>query len=138
MVQMKAYGQSKTANIWMANEIERRYGAQGLHALSLHPGVIKTDLGRHVDKQKLEAMYDQLKPFQKTVPQGCATTVWAAISPELEGKGGLYLESCHVAERAADGAQPGGEEPGYAEHAYSPQSESRLWALSERLVGVQA
>ena len=37
-LQFVAYGQSKTANIWMANEIERRFGAQGLHALSVHPG----------------------------------------------------------------------------------------------------
>ena len=36
--------QSKTANIWTANEIDRRYGAQGLHATSVHPGIIGTNL----------------------------------------------------------------------------------------------
>lgn len=44
-----AYGQSKTANIWFANEIERRYGSKNLHATSNHPGGIKSGLQVHVD-----------------------------------------------------------------------------------------
>lgn len=49
----KAYAQSKTANIRAANEIDRRYNSQGLHAFSLHPGVIQTELLRHIsDEQK--------------------------------------------------------------------------------------
>jgi NAD(P)-dependent dehydrogenase (short-subunit alcohol dehydrogenase family) len=43
-----AYGQSKTANIWMANEIERRFGAQGLHAMSVHPGGARLAVSCHL------------------------------------------------------------------------------------------
>ncbi|CRK26168.1 Oxidoreductase calI like protein [Verticillium longisporum] len=48
-----AYGQSKTANIHFANEIERRYGSKGLHGLSLHPGIIQTNLSQYLSKEVL-------------------------------------------------------------------------------------
>jgi len=44
------YGQAKTANIWFANELERRFGSQHLHATSIMPGAIGTSLQRHVDE----------------------------------------------------------------------------------------
>lgn len=135
-VQFVAYGQSKMANLWTANEIERRYGAQGLHALSVHPGVIATDLARNLPPGKLEEMLNDLRGIVKDMGQGAATTVWAALSPELEGKGGLYCEECHVAKPAADGAKPG--TPGYGAHAYSPEGEAKLWALSEKMLAVSA
>lgn len=123
----KAYGQSKTANIWTANEIERRYGAQGLHALSLHPGAIATELLRHVsDDQKAQwENNDFLKNYWKSPEQGAATTVWGAVARELEGIGGKYLDDCQIAP-PADPAQRHG--PGYAAWAYSPELEAKLWA----------
>lgn len=123
----KAYGQSKTANIWMANEIERRYGAQGLHAFSLHPGAIATELLRHVsDEQKADWEKNEfLKNYWKSPEQGAATSVWGALAIELEGTGGKYLDDCQIAP-PADPSQRHG--PGYAAWAYSPESEARLWA----------
>jgi NAD(P)-dependent dehydrogenase (short-subunit alcohol dehydrogenase family) len=89
-----AYGQSKTANIWMANEIERRYASLGVHGLSLHPGVIiETNLLRHFDeemKKGFESMAKIFPEIPKSPEQGAATTVWAAVSPQWEGKGGRY------------------------------------------------
>lgn len=122
----KAYGQSKTANIWMANEIERWYGDQGLHAYSLHPGAIATDLLRHVsDEQKANWEKNEfLTNYWKSPQQGAATTVWGAVARELEGTGGKYLDDCQVATPADPGERHG---PGYAAWAYSPKMEAKLW-----------
>ncbi|KAJ4176385.1 hypothetical protein NW767_015472 [Fusarium falciforme] len=132
-----AYGQSKTANIYMANEIERRYGSQGLHALSLHPGTIETNLMRHIPDVELEgyAGNQDVKKLSKSPSQGAATTVWAAIGKEWEGKGGRYLAD--VAE--AEAWENDGDallSARYAKHAYNPELEGRLWEDSLKLVGL--
>lgn len=131
-----AYGQSKTANIYMANEIERRYGSQGLHATSVHPGGIVTGLTKHVPEAEVAAVskIDGLQNLMKSPEQGAATTVWAAIGKEWEGKGGRYLADCAESEPLKDGESPIG--PGYAKHAYDPESEGRLWEDSLKLVGM--
>lgn len=90
-----AYGQSKLANVYTASEIERRYGPQGLHAWSVHPGGIRTGLQRPsladyatVWKSGIMATLN----FMANAEQGASTSVWAAVSRDLEGKGGKYLE----------------------------------------------
>ncbi|KAF2738680.1 NAD(P)-binding protein [Polyplosphaeria fusca] len=90
-----SYGQAKTANIWLANAIERHYGAQHLHATSLHPGGIMTNLGNHLDAEAWKA-YDtpEYRVYFKDVGQGAATQVYAAISEEWKNKGGKYLSDC--------------------------------------------
>ena len=131
-----AYGQSKSANVYMANEIERRYGARGLHATSLHPGMVATELGRNLPEAELGGMLqDELVLKILLNPaQGAATTVWAAISQELEGKGGLYLSDCSVAER--DDHDPNPASAKYTSHTYSPEAEARLWKDSLEMVGL--
>ena len=71
-----AYAQSKTANVYMTNEIERRYGNQNLHAVSVHPGLIATPLMKHVDAATMEgwANNQQVGKVMKSVEQGAATT----------------------------------------------------------------
>ena len=127
-----AYGQSKTANIYMANEIERLYGAKGLHATSVHPGMISTSLGRHVDPQVLQSLVDPVKHMLKSQAQGAATIVWAAVGKEWEGKGGKYLEDCSVsAPRASDDPNV---RLGYSSYAYDEVASKKLWAISLSLV----
>lgn len=129
-----SYGQSKTANILFAVELERRLGAAGVHAFALHPGVIVTELARHLvpeDFESLRARQGDVPLLFKTVPAGAATSVYAATAPELEGRGGLYLEDCHVAgvndaANAADGVRS---------YAVDPAQAQRLWQVSEELVG---
>ena len=122
-----AYGQSKTANIYMANEIERRYGMRGLHGLSVHPGGIVTGLQKHwSEKQKAILTDEKVVPLMKSTAQGAATTVWAAVGKELEGKGGLYLEDCGVS-----------SEGKYAAWAYDKEKEGRLWGVSLKMVGLE-
>ena len=93
-----AYSQSKTANIWFANELERRYGKRGLHGLAVHPGAISTSLSRHMSESTLQSFASpMLKSNAKSVEQGAATTVWAVVAESLEGRGGLYqIGRAHV------------------------------------------
>lgn len=60
-------------------------------------GAIMTGLQRHMTQEDLNQRgWVKTNPFFKTVEQGAATSVWAAVAPELEGKGGLYLEHCQI------------------------------------------
>lgn len=128
-----AYGQSKTANVYMANEIDRRYGSKGLHALSLHPGGIMTGLQTHMTDEWRESMAknEQAKNYMKSPAQGASTSVYAAVSKEWEGKGGRYLEDCDEAVPHSGGLD------GYASWAYDAEAERRLWADSCKMVGVE-
>jgi NAD(P)-dependent dehydrogenase (short-subunit alcohol dehydrogenase family) len=132
-----AYGQSKTANIYMANEIERRYGHRGLHALSLNPGGIKTPMQRHIPPAFLEKILNdesQMRYF-KSPEQGAATTVLAAIGKEWEGKGGVYLDNCRAAPPASEAANQ--YDPGYQPYIYDEAAEKRLWMDSLKMVGME-
>ncbi|RDW57637.1 putative short-chain dehydrogenase [Coleophoma cylindrospora] len=134
-----AYGQSKTANIYMANSIERHYAAQGLHGFSLHPGTIFETGGlRHATEEDYAALggAEALQNVEKSVAQGAATSVWAAVATQLEGRGGVYLSDVGEARPAAEGEVVGG--PGYGPHAYDEEAEEKLWALSYTAVGLPA
>ncbi|KAF4470090.1 WW domain-containing oxidoreductase [Fusarium albosuccineum] len=133
---MVAYGASKTANLWTANEIERRYGALGIHAWSVHPGLVLTDLGRHMAREQQEAsMADPyLALIAKNAEQGAATSVWAAVAATLEGDGGKYLEDCGIAE-PWDPTTPQSR-PGYGSHAYDSEKAFKTWNKSMQLVGM--
>ena len=129
-----AYGQSKTANALFAVGLDARAKDRGVRAFSVHPGVIMTELGRHVQPEDWETL-KAARPSReemtyKSIEQGAATTVWAATSPLLQGLGGLYLEDCHIAAPAVPG-QGGGVEA----WASDPAVADRLWHLSESLVG---
>lgn len=134
----EAYGQAKTANIWFSNELTRRATRHGIVSNAVHPGGIMTDLGRHLNEDDIkELMARQPKGGGgirwKEVPAGAATSVWAATAPELEGRGGLYLEDCHVGvpKQSEDDAD------GYSPHAMDEVGAVRLWELSEELLGFQ-
>ncbi|KXH58617.1 oxidoreductase [Colletotrichum nymphaeae SA-01] len=133
---MATYAQSKTANLWTANEIERRYGAQGIHALSLQPGGVITELMRHMPEEQQGgfAKHPYLSKIFKTAPQGASTSVWAATAAALEGKGGLYLEDCQIIGPWDPAGEPWG--PGYGEHAYDVEKATLLWEKSLEWVGL--
>ncbi len=125
-----AYGQSKTANILFTLELERRYGRRGVHAYAVHPGVVATELARHMTRDDLTELGKRARrtpgggmPKPVPVEVGAATTVWAVTAPELDDHGGAYL-----ADRAiSDDVMP---------WARDPDSARRLWAMSEELTGV--
>ncbi len=136
----KAYGQSKTANALFANALSRRLAGSGGLAFSLHPGAIFTPLQRHLPREEQVALgwlepsgevSETAKKHFKTVTQGCATTLWVATSPKLEGKAGVYCEDCDVAAPSEPGARGWG---GVREYACDDEAAERLWALSEALL----
>lgn len=132
------YGQSKTANIWFANEIERRYGAQGVHGLSVHPGNIVTALWTNVDPRvtaKLGPLIESMPELGasfKSVEQGAATQVLAAVGNDWEGVGGVYLDDCGASEPIPEGAITGIS--GYKPWAYDVEGAGRLWEDSLEMV----
>ena len=132
-----AYAQSKTANIYFANELDRRYGTRGLHGLSVHPGVIATGLGRYLTEEQIQGLLESegLKKYWKSPEQGAATTVWAAIGKEWEGKGGRYLSHCGVPELGDLATDPAGYT--HVEHTYNPEGEAMLWKDSLKMVGLE-
>ncbi len=128
-----AYGQSKTANVLFALDLDRRFRERGVRAFAVHPGIILTDLGRHLTpemiKDIMERASDAGEGF-KPVEAGAATSVWAATAPELDGRGGLYLSNCRIAPKLGEG------DAGYAPHAVDPAAAEQLWEVSEKTLGV--
>jgi NAD(P)-dependent dehydrogenase (short-subunit alcohol dehydrogenase family) len=139
-----AYGRSKTANILFAVAFDRRHRGRGVRAAAVHPGVIETELARHVEPARIQALIDQItkeraaegkQPFQwKTVPQGAATSVWAAVAAPAEEIGGKYCENCHVGEVVADSAAISGVSEGVRGYALDPNNAEALWKKSEEMV----
>ena len=133
----EAYGQAKTANALFAVGYDHRYRAHGIRANAVMPGGIMTPLQRHLTHEEMVAMgwidatTGQLRDGFKTPEQGASTSVWAALGPELEGVGGLYLEDCQQALPWTKAAPWQGVLP----HALDPEAAERLWALSLQTVG---
>lgn len=140
-----AYGRSKTANILFAAAFDRRHKEQGIRAAAVHPGGIQTELGRHLDEGRLEAMVTQINqelaakgepPFQfKTVPQGAATSVWAGVVAAADAVGGRYCENCHVSEIVPDDQVINPINEGVRAYALDPDRAEALWRKSEEMVG---
>jgi WW domain-containing oxidoreductase len=120
---MVAYGQAKLCNALMARELQRRYGAQGLMACSLHPGtLVTTEIGR--ESALMRALMKLVSPFTKNANQGAATSVFAVVHEPASAIAGLYLADCHP-------------------RSTTPEVENvdvarRLWALSEQWVAAGA
>ncbi len=126
----QAYGQSKTANVLFAVELDKRGRSEGIRSFAIHPGKIFTPLQRFLTKEEMVAAgwidkdgNPAVSDF-KTPQQGAATQVWAATAPVLEGLGGLYCEDCDIAPMMdASGF-------GVRDYAIDPVSAQRLWELS--------
>jgi NAD(P)-dependent dehydrogenase (short-subunit alcohol dehydrogenase family) len=140
-----AYGRSKTANILFAVAFDRRHRDRGVRAAAVHPGGIQTELARHMEPGQLQAMVDQISkqlaaegkgPFQfKTIPQGAATSVWAAAVATADEIGGQYCENCHVGKIVADDVVIGVMSEGVRGYALDAKNAEALWKKSEELVG---
>jgi NAD(P)-dependent dehydrogenase (short-subunit alcohol dehydrogenase family) len=132
-----AYGAAKTCNVLHAVEIDKRYRDKGVRAFAVHPGVIHTELGRYMTEETMASLVSRLSESPavmawKSAEQGAATSVWAATSPLLEGRGGEYCEDCNVSAVVPDGEL---NEGGVAARAVDSARAAALWALSEKLVG---
>jgi len=139
-----AYGRSKTANILFAVAFDQRHRARGIRAAAVHPGGIHTELGRHMDPTFAQSMVEQIDkqlaaegkpPYQwKTIPQGAATSVWAAVVASPDEVGGRYCENCHVGRVVADTTVISVVSEGVRGYALDPQNAEALWNKSEQMV----
>jgi len=129
----KAYGQSKTANILFVKQLQATLNKESqdskdskesksgskVDVFAVHPGGIKTGLGRSLLPEDVKMM--ESRPFRwKTIPQGAATTMVAAVSPDLTGKGGIYLADCNEVAPLA--------------YATDMAQAARLWELTEKII----
>ena len=134
------YGSSKLANLWHAAELQRRYGGEGITALSLHPGVsMETKLMRHsslgvvLQAMSYSGMWSSMwKDPGKSLTQNSSTSVYAALAP---------LEGSPQAQGAAGVVRPGAYHRDCAiatemihPLAYDAASAARLWEVSEAMV----
>jgi NAD(P)-dependent dehydrogenase (short-subunit alcohol dehydrogenase family) len=143
-----AYGQSKSANSLFAVELDKRGQKDGVRAFAVHPGGILTDLLKYMTDEELSAygiyrengvakVPDVTKVPErfKTVEEGAATTIWCAVSPQLNGKGGVYCEDCDIAAMVpADSKLLSGVRPWAVDKAAAED----LWILSEKLTLIPA
>jgi NAD(P)-dependent dehydrogenase (short-subunit alcohol dehydrogenase family) len=131
-----SYGQSKTACSLLAVGIQNRFKDAGVEAFGVHPGGIMTTLQRHMSEDDIQSRgwvdsEGNVNERFKTVEQGASTSVWAATSSELAGKGGVYLEDCGIAEVVQ--ARP--EMPkGVMPYALDSDLAEQLWQVSEEMI----
>ena len=140
-----AYGRSKTANILFAVAFDKRHRDRGVRAAAVHPGGIKTELGRYVEPGRLEKVIGEINqqlapqgkgPFQwKSIPQGAATSVWAAVVAPADEIGGRYCENCHVGNVVPDDATITAVSEGVRGYAVDVKTAEALWKKSEEMVG---
>ncbi|HET9379065.1 MAG TPA: oxidoreductase [Chthoniobacterales bacterium] len=145
----QAYGQSKTANVLFAVELDRRAEPNHVRVFAVHPGAILTELGRYMTDDDLQryGLSRDYKPGSvpagrsvaeggmfKTIEQGAATQVWCATSSQLAGMGGIYCEDVDVTGPLDSKTALAN---GVASWAIDPDLAKRLWTLSEELTGLR-
>lgn len=101
-----AYGQSKLANMLFAKSLADKLKDNNIAAVSVHPGVIQTNLWQQSFFNKFISGF----VTDKTIPQGAATTVWACVAPVVttEGMRGAYLADCGAIAPSAEGRDDSG------------------------------
>jgi NAD(P)-dependent dehydrogenase (short-subunit alcohol dehydrogenase family) len=132
-----AYARSKTANALFAVEATRRWAANGIFANAVNPGGIATGLQRNftpAQKQSLAAAEAAGTFTYKTVEQGAATSIVAAVSPQFARTGGHYLDDCQEAYTVPNDANLADHPHGVKEWALDPALAARLWTTSADLI----
>ena len=117
---LSAYGQSKMANLLFAKELQRRFAGTNKTAYAVHPGVVATNLARNLGPV-LSRVFTAMGPlFLKSVDEGAATGVFAAVNPNALPLAGSYLSDSNVKQPRAD--------------AEDATLAARLWEASEEIV----
>ncbi|AIJ11196.1 SDR family NAD(P)-dependent oxidoreductase [Streptomyces violaceoruber] len=132
-----AYAQSKTANSLFAVEATRRWGSAGIVANAVNPGGVATGLQRNFtpeQKASLDAAEAAGVFTYKTVEQGAATSVVAAVAPEFAHSGGHYLDDGQEAYTVPNDADLAQHPHGVKEWALDPAAAKRLWTVSTDLL----
>ncbi len=121
---MRAYSQSKLANLLFTYELARRLGPGGISANALHPGMVRTGFGAE-DAGTVQRLFTPLmRPFMKTPAQGAATSIFLAASPDVDGVTGGYFAGC--------------KPKASSKRSHDEAAAARLWQVSADLVGLPA
>ena len=118
---MRVYGQSKSANIHFTRELARRLEGTGVTVNALHPGGIRSNLGRG-NGALTDAVHRVVQLFLKSPEQGASTSIYLASDPDVEGKTGGYYARSRPAKPAT--------------HCLDGETAEKLWEISEKLTGV--
>lgn len=97
------YGQSKLANLLFARQLAKRLAGTGHTANAIHPGVILTELGRHMNFVARTALAVARPLVLKSIPEGAATQCYVATSPKAEGVSGEYWADCNLKKSSHNG-----------------------------------
>ncbi|KAM6948420.1 retinol dehydrogenase 12-like [Aplochiton taeniatus] len=89
----RAYGQSKLANILFTRSLARRLEGRGVTVYAVHPGIVRTELKRHMNLALLIS-WKIVRPFTKTIAQGAQTSIYCAVEPSLDTQSGGYYSDC--------------------------------------------
>ncbi|XP_076577541.1 retinol dehydrogenase 12, like isoform X1 [Chaetodon auriga] len=116
-----AYSQSKLANVLFNRLLAKKLEGTGVTTYSLHPGVIQTDLWRHLSGPQRFVM-KMVSPFTKSPVQGAQTTIYCAVEPSLEKESGGYYSDCAPASCSAA--------------AKDDDMAQKLWELSCQLLSI--
>jgi NAD(P)-dependent dehydrogenase (short-subunit alcohol dehydrogenase family) len=133
-----AYGQAKSANALFALHLDTLGEPLGIRSFSVHPGGIKTPLQRHLTMEEQVAMGwykpdGTLADIFKSTEAGAATSIWCAVSPLLDGEGGVYCEDCNIAAVFEEGMNP---YSGARLHILDREAAAALWVASETMTGI--
>ena len=118
----RAYGHSKLANVLFSLHLAKLLRGTRITSNSLHPGVINTEIDRHMNRF-MQGAFAVVSAFGygKTVEQGAATTCFVATSPLLGATSGRYFEDCNAVQLVGDN------------HMHDEAMAERLWQVSEEL-----
>jgi len=140
-----AYGRSKTANILFAVEFDRRHRDRGVRAAAVHPGIIQTELVRHMNPSWLQTRVEEIKQQRaeagkpsvewKSMAQGAATSVWAAVVAPANEIGGRYRELPRRLDRPGRRPCLSAMTEGVRTYAVNANAAAALWKKSEQMVG---
>ncbi|KAL1493226.1 hypothetical protein ABEB36_011319 [Hypothenemus hampei] len=125
---LEAYSQSKLANVLFSRELAKRLKENNISDVtvySLHPGVINTELGRHLKTTYgafVEALWGFFKWAIKTPKQGAQTIIYCSVDENCANESGLYYKECATTSPA--------------KAAKSEEDAQRLWDESLKLVGL--
>lgn len=118
-----AYGTSKLANILFTRALARRLCGTGVTVNSLHPGVVKTELGKELSRF-IQILLKPMYVFLKTPKMGAQTSIMLAVDPDLNEVTGKYFADCDISNESAD--------------AKSDEIAEWLWNESVQLTKLQA
>ncbi|KAI8950938.1 putative retinol dehydrogenase 12 [Xylaria longipes] len=136
-----SYGQAKTANILYAVELNKRLASRGIHAYAPTPGSVSTNLGvymKDLGDKAMEILDESawkingislaetfVRDPVKTLQQGSASLIRAAIDPNLINEEGIFINDVNLATDPKD----------IKSWAMDPELAEECWKLSEKLVG---